>query len=199
MQSNDSKPKIISAEFVKGIRGTDDVIFDPRPKIAFIGRSNVGKSSIINSLVGKKDLVKSSSLPGKTREANFFLINEESRGELYFVDLPGYGFAKIKETQKEKLRKLIVWYLFSGEVKNDKVFLIIDFKTGPSDFDLEMIFLLQENHINFAIIANKVDKISKGARLKRLKELEKELQTDNIILCSAKTGEGKGDIWERIL
>ncbi|OGD69649.1 hypothetical protein A3E89_02390 [Candidatus Campbellbacteria bacterium RIFCSPHIGHO2_12_FULL_35_10] len=181
--------EITSAKFVKGIRGTDKIIEDERPQIAFIGRSNVGKSSMINSLVGtKKALVKSSSLPGKTREINFFLINED----FYFVDLPGYGFAKIKEAEKEKLRKMILWYFLSGEIKAQRmIVLIVDFKVGPSRFDLEMLQLLRENVFDFIIVANKVDKVSKGARMKQLKEIEKSVDSKDIVLFSAETGEGK--------
>ncbi|MBU4480106.1 ribosome biogenesis GTP-binding protein YihA/YsxC [Patescibacteria group bacterium] len=190
---------INSAKFIKGIRGTDDITNDGKPKIAFIGRSNVGKSSLINSLTGKKNLVKSSSLPGKTREINFFLINDNSKTSdsdngFYFVDLPGYGFAKIQATQKEKLRKLILWYLFSGEAKNDKVVLIIDFKVGPSKFDLEMIDLLKEYKIDFVIVANKVDKIGKSIRIKQLEKIKKELAGEEIFLYSAKTGEGREEL-----
>ncbi|OGD67061.1 ribosome biogenesis GTP-binding protein YsxC [Candidatus Campbellbacteria bacterium RIFOXYC2_FULL_35_25] len=187
--------KTENATFIKGIRGTDDIIFDLKPKVAFIGRSNVGKSSVINSLVGSKKLVKSSSMPGKTREINFFLINEET----YFVDLPGYGFAKIKSDQREKLRKLIVWYLFSGEAENKKVVLIIDFKIGPSEFDLEMLRLLQENNIDYIVVANKIDKISKGARIKQVKKIEKDLGEGNIILYSAKTGEGRDVLLNEVI
>lgn len=188
--------EIKSAKFIKGIRGSDVILNDLRTQIAFIGRSNVGKSSVINSLVGtKKALVKSSSLPGKTREINFFLINED----LYFVDLPGYGFAKIKSVEKEKLRKLILWYLLSEEVKSKrKIVLIIDFKVGPSEFDLEMINLLKENNFDFIITANKIDKISKGARLKQLKEISNKLGTENIVLFSAKTGEGRNELFEKL-
>ncbi|AKM84414.1 TPA: YihA family ribosome biogenesis GTP-binding protein [Candidatus Campbellbacteria bacterium] len=188
--------EIKSANFIKGIRGSDDILNDLRPQIAFIGRSNVGKSSVINSLVGtKKALVKSSSLPGKTREINFFLINND----LFFVDLPGYGFAKIKSVEKEKLRKLILWYLLSEEVKpKRKIVLIIDFKVGPSEFDLEMINLLKENNFDFIITANKIDKISKGARLKQLKEISRKLGTENIVLFSAKTGDGKDELFEKL-
>ena len=188
--------EIKSAKFIKGIRGSDDILNDLIPQVAFVGRSNVGKSSVINSLVGtKKALVKSSSLPGKTREINFFLINED----LYFVDLPGYGFAKIKSVEKEKLRKLILWYILSKEVKaKRKIILITDFKVGPSEFDLEMLSLLRENSFDFIIVANKIDKISKGARLKNLKEISRKFGTENIVLFSAKTGEGKEELFEKL-
>jgi len=93
--------EIKSAEFIKGILGTNELLEDERLQVAFIGRSNVGKSSVINSLVNRKDLVKSGSKPGKTRQINFFLIN----GKVYFVDLPGYGFLKASLKEKEKLGK----------------------------------------------------------------------------------------------
>lgn len=188
---------INSAEFIKGIKGTDEILNDGRSHIAFIGRSNVGKSSLINSLTHKKNLVKSSSLPGKTREINFFLINNE----FYFVDLPGYGFAKIKEVQKEKLRKMILWYLLDGELGDveRKIVLIIDFKTGPSEFDLEMLFLLKENNFDYIIVANKIDKISKGARIKQLKKISEKLGTDDIILYSAKEHFGRDELLSKII
>jgi len=186
--------EIKTAKFIKGIKGTDEILNDGKIKIAFIGRSNVGKSSLINSLTNKKNLVKSSSLPGKTREINFFLINED----FYFVDLPGYGFAKIENKQREKLRKLILWYLFSEEVLNDKIILIIDFKVGLSKFDSEMLYLLRESDIDYILVANKIDKISKGNRLNQLKKLESETGEKNIILYSSKTNEGREDLLLKI-
>lgn len=185
---------IYSAKFIKGIKGTDDILNDEKPKIVFVGRSNVGKSSVINSLTRKKNLVKSSSMPGKTREINFFLINDE----FYFVDLPGYGFAKIQATQREKLRKLIVWYLFSREVSHEKVVMLVDFKIGPSKFDLEMLSLLDKSNITTIIVANKIDKISKGNRLNYVKDLKKSVGDKEIIFYSAKTGEGREELLKKI-
>src|SRR6266571_3946091 len=98
--------KVTSAQFVKSITGTDEIITDGIPNIAFIGRSNVGKSSILNALMGRKDLARTGKKPGKTTEANFFFVNRTH----YFVDLPGYGYAAPKPTDREKLRKLIIWY-----------------------------------------------------------------------------------------
>lgn len=187
--------EINSAQFMKGIKGSDEIIQDPRPHVAFIGRSNVGKSSVINTLVGKKALVKSSSLPGKTREINFFLINED----FYFVDLPGYGFAKLKGEQKEKLRSMILWYLLSEEIRSDrKIVLIIDFRIGPSSFDFEMLQLLRENDLNFIILANKIDKLSKGARMKQFKKIASDIGTEDIVLFSAETKEGKEELLNKI-
>ena len=96
---------IKTAEFVKGVVGTDPILKEKIPQIAFVGRSNVGKSSVINALTGKKGLAISSSTPGRTLQLNFFLINEKA----YFVDLPGYGYARASLKQAEKMRKMIMW------------------------------------------------------------------------------------------
>src|SRR3989337_3145920 len=113
---------IASAEFVKGIIGTDSILKEKPPHVAFVGRSNVGKSSVINSLVMRKDLVKSSSMPGKTREINFFFINKKC----YFVDLPGYGFARMGAKGAEKIRKLILWNLEGGRRRASFVGLMVN-------------------------------------------------------------------------
>ncbi len=145
--------EIKSAKFVRGITGTDRILEDKIPQIAFVGRSNVGKSSVINSLVMSKDLVKSSARPGMTREINFFLINRN----LYFVDLPGYGYARISPKGAEKLRRLILWYLSSGEAKPKLIVLIVDVRIKPTPYDKEMVNILRQEGLNFfyfAIILN---------------------------------------------
>ena len=98
--------RITSAKFIKGAVGTDDIFEDGTPQIAFIGRSNAGKSSVINSLVSEKGLARTSSFPGRTQEINLYLINKA----FYFVDLPGYGFAKLSQETREWLQKVIHWY-----------------------------------------------------------------------------------------
>src|SRR3989344_2302589 len=100
--------QITSAEFVKGVVGEDEILTDGTPQIAFIGRSNVGKSSVINSLAQKKDLARTSAFPGRTQEINLFLINRS----FYLVDLPGYGYAKMSKEKQFELQDLIAWYLF---------------------------------------------------------------------------------------
>lgn len=186
--------EIRSAEFVKGIIGTDDVLVDGTPQIAFVGRSNVGKSSVINSLVNRKDLVKSSSTPGKTQEVNFFLVNKEA----YFVDLPGYGFAKVPEKRREKLRKLILWYLAESGGQIHKVVLIIDAKVGPSKFDIEMLELLRELRHPVMVILNKSDKLKRNDRQKQVKKIGEQLECDNLFLYSAKTKEGREGLLDEI-
>ena len=153
--------EIRQAKFIKGIIGTDDILKSKREQIAFIGRSNVGKSTLINNLTGNKGLVKTSSQPGKTKQINFFsaiLTNTSAddttkrNKEVYLVDLPGYGYAKIPQSQREKMRKMILWYFISGEAKIKKVVLIIDAKAGLKDFDLEMIDVLKNTARNTVMI-----------------------------------------------
>lgn len=186
--------EIKSAEFVKGIIGSNEILNDDKMQIAFIGRSNVGKSSVINSLLNRKNLVKSSSTPGKTKEINFFSVNDS----VYFVDLPGYGYAKTSQKIREKLRKLILWYLTSGEVKNKKVILIIDGKVGLSDFDKQMLVLLTERDGDVILVANKMDKVKSSELIKRTKELQNEAGNNDILLYSAKTKLGRDALLQKI-
>lgn len=178
---------IISAEFVKGIRGTDKILYDGKMQIAFVGRSNVGKSSLINSLVNRNNLARSSSQPGKTIRLDFFLINNK----WYFVDLPGYGFARFSKEKHEDIRKMMLWYLEYSEVKNRKVVLIIDVNVGITEFDKEMIRILTDHAIDFVIAANKIDKLKMGEKEKQLKQVQLDCGQAHVIAYSTKTGEGK--------
>lgn len=184
---------IMSAEFVKGIIGTDPILGDRYPQIAFVGRSNVGKSSVINSLVLRKDLVKSSATPGKTREINFFLINKTQ----YFVDLPGYGFARMAVGSAEKLRSLILWYLSSGEAHIRLVVLIVDACVGPMAQDKEMIDILRTEEIPFVVVANKVDRLNQTEKAHNLKAIEAALGV-NPMLYSARTKMGRDTLLREI-
>ena len=166
--------KINSAEFLKGIIGTDVILTDGVPEVAFVGRSNVGKSSVINSLVNRKDLVKTSNRPGKTTEINIFGINTK---KCYFVDLPGYGYAKKSPKEKESIEKLILWYLMYSEATISRVVLILDIKAGLTAFDEEMIRVLRERAHPLLIVANKSDKFNQketSAQLRAVKELSHE-------------------------
>jgi len=176
--------EIKTAEFVKGIVGTDKILEDGKKQIAFVGRSNVGKSSLINSLTKIKDLAKSSSTPGRTQEINFFLIDNK----FYFVDLPGYGFAKVSKKQREKIRKMIVWYLSYSGVKPVKVILILDAKVGIKDFDLDMLDLLKEENIETIVVANKIDKVKKSVEHKVVEKIKRQLDDEaKFLIYSAKT------------
>lgn len=185
---------IESVKFVKGIRGTDEILNDHKDNVAFIGRSNVGKSSVINSLVGKDGLVKTSSMPGKTREINFFLVNDS----VYFVDLPGYGYAKISQDAREKLRKLIIWYLVESNAPISTAVLIIDSRIGCTEFDYEMIDILEDVGLNYVIIANKSDKLNQKERSLINKKLQEEFP-DKYFIYSAKKKKGSEDILNFLL
>ncbi|GMQ94898.1 MAG: ribosome biogenesis GTP-binding protein YihA/YsxC [Patescibacteria group bacterium] len=194
--------EINTAEFVKGILGTDEITEDGVPQIAFVGRSNVGKSSVINSLLGRKNLVKSSSVPGKTREINFFLVHYndgEASKEIYFVDLPGYGFAKLPAKVREKLRKLMYWYLADLYTRPRAVVLIVDVRVGPSALDREMLELLKEHGHRVVVVANKADKLKKSERERRLMRVEEGLGCRDIILYSAKTKVGREKLLKEVL
>ena len=181
--------QIQSAEFVKGIRGTDDILYEEKPQIAFIGRSNVGKSSLINCLLNSKDLVKSGQTPGKTKEINFFLINKD----FYVVDLPGYGYAKLPPALREQLAKMIQWY-FMEPVYQRTVILVLDAKVGPTAMDHEMLRILQEQNQRVIVVANKIDALKQSELHSALKHIAEQLHGLEIIPCSAKTKTGRGDI-----
>lgn len=148
--------EIKSAQFVTSVVDDQALLHDGRAQIAFIGRSNVGKSSLMNMLMERKALVKSSSTPGKTRQVNFFLVNDDT----YFVDLPGYGYAKLGRSEREELKDLIVWYLTETPRDNRTVVLVTDAKVGVTDIDMQMIELLQSEGIPFILVANKIDKLN---------------------------------------
>ena len=187
--------KISKAEFAKGVIGDDYGLEDNLPQIAFFGRSNVGKSSVINSLVDKKDLARVSKTPGKTREANFFRINDS----FYFVDFPGYGYAKRSIKERNKMIKRIFWYVEYSNVRPKAVFLIIDVEVGLTVLDHDMIKILGENKHQVVIVANKIDKLGKIAAEKQLSSIQKEAPYVPVLPYSAKTKEGKDELIKKIM
>ena len=186
--------KISKAEFARAVIGDDYSLKGNLPHIAFFGRSNVGKSSVINSLAGRKDLVKISKMPGKTREANFFRINDS----FYFADFPGYGYAKCSILERNKMIKRIFWYVEFSKTRPKAVFLIIDAKGSLTVLDREMIKVLEKNKHQIVIIANKIDKLGKEAAKKQLSLIQKEVQDIPVLGYSAKTKEGKEELIEKI-
>lgn len=182
---------IRSAHFIKGILGTADVSSDEsRPTFAFVGRSNVGKSSVINSLVNRRDLVRSSSTPGRTQEINYFLINES----IYFADLPGYGYAKIPRKQREKIQKLLAWFLGAAEVKIDAAVLIVDVNIGLKESDFDILELLHSIGRKVILVANKADKSSKTAVLKQMNLIKGVVGACDLVSYSAKTKQGREEL-----
>jgi len=187
---------IRTAKFIKSIVGSDELLESREiHQVAFVGRSNVGKSSIINSLTRQKNLARSSSAPGRTREINVFLINKD----IYLIDLPGYGFARGSWDAREKLGKLIYWYLFESEYQQKKVVLIIDAKVGPTDDDLKIIKMLDEQDKDVVVVANKVDKIGKSEYQKQKQKIQGLIGERKIIFYSAKMKIGVSELVDEIL
>jgi GTP-binding protein len=184
---------ISSVSYLKGIIGTDDLLYDGKYQFAFIGRSNVGKSSLINSLVGK-EIARSSKYPGRTKRLDFFLINKS----FYFVDLPGYGYAKVPGPQHEKIRKMILWYLLYSEVKDRLVILIIDAFVGITAYDRETMSIFNTHSIPYIIIANKIDKIPQRQKDMQLKKIKSETTDKKIILYSTVKNIGRRELLDEL-
>lgn len=166
------------------------------PEIAFAGKSNVGKSSLINGLLNRKSLARTSSSPGKTQTINFYNINKE----LYFVDLPGYGYAKVSQEIRNKWGKMIERYLHTSR-QLKLVFLLVDIRHAPGENDKTMYDWIVANGYTPVIIATKLDKIKRSEILKNLKVIREKLNLDNetkIIPFSAVSKQGRDDIWEFI-
>ena len=163
------------------------------PEFAFAGRSNVGKSSLINKLVNRKALARTSSQPGKTQTINFFLLN----GEFYFVDLPGYGYAKVSKELQAKWGKMIERYLTRSRQLR-LIFLLVDIRHEPSAGDKQMYEWVKNNEIPAVIIATKADKINRSQLQKQLAMIRKELggAKEPIIPFSKETGQGFDEVWK---
>lgn len=164
-----------------------------KPEIAFAGKSNVGKSSLINALMNRKSLARTSSQPGKTQTINFYNINDE----MYLTDLPGYGFAKVSQSEKEKWGKMIEKYLNTSKQLR-AVFLLIDIRHDPSANDRQMYDWMVYQGFHPIIIATKLDKINRSQVQKHVKAIKVGLnvQPDTVIIpFSATTKQGRDEIW----
>ena len=186
--------KSVNLETVCGI--TSVLPENTRPEIAFAGKSNVGKSSLINALMNRKSYARISATPGKTQTINFYNINEE----LYLVDLPGYGYAKVSEQEKEKWGQLIERYLH-GSSQLKAVFLLVDIRHEPSANDKMMYEWVVSQGYHPIIIATKLDKIKRSQVYKHLKMLRTGLSLvpgTKIIPFSSMTKQGRDEIWELV-
>ena len=186
--------KNVSLETVCGITST--IPENEHIEIAFAGKSNVGKSSLINALMNRKSLARTSAQPGKTQTINFYNINDE----LYFVDLPGYGYAKVSETEKEKWGKMIENYLHKSKMLK-AVFLLIDIRHEPSANDRNMYEWILYQGYKPIIIATKLDKINRSQVQKHVKMLKTGLNVEKdtiVIPFSAQTKQGREEIYELI-
>ncbi|PEN13364.1 GTP-binding protein [Longibacter salinarum] len=177
------------AEFTKGVVSWKQLPRDGRPEIAFVGRSNVGKSSMLNAVMSRKKLAYVSKRPGKTTEFNFFLID----GKYYFVDLPGYGYARVSKSMREKWANLIEQYLDERQTLRAVVHLI-DSRHPPMEQDEDLIDFMRGSDVPYLIALTKADKLSGNERFKTVQRLEKRLEEVGrsvpIILTSSKSGRG---------
>ncbi len=169
---------------------------DLLPEIALAGRSNVGKSSFVNTLINRKSLARTSSKPGKTRTINFYKIEDS----LYFVDVPGYGYAQVSKSEMEKWGTMMSLY-FEERKELKLTILLVDFRHPPSREDQKMLDFLVFNDLPVLIVATKVDKIKRSRHQKHLKQIADGFglsSTEDILLFSSETKQGKDEAWEII-
>ncbi|ASS98666.1 YihA family ribosome biogenesis GTP-binding protein [Geobacillus thermocatenulatus] len=168
-----------------------------RPEVALAGRSNVGKSSFINKMINRKNLARTSSKPGKTQTLNFYLINDS----FYFVDVPGYGFARVSKQERQKWGNMMETYFTTREVLKAAV-LLVDLRHPPTKDDVMMYEFLKHYEIPVIVIATKADKVPRGKHQKHAKIARETLRMadgDPLILFSAETGQGKDEAWAALL
>ncbi len=185
--------KVTSAEFIKSAFNESHWTTDGLPEIAFLGRSNVGKSSLLNSLLQKKGLARTSNTPGRTQSINFFLVN----ASFYFVDLPGYGYAKVSKAMRADWGKMAEEYLANRQELVLSIHLV-DSRHKPTELDRDLhewLVYHQQNHI---VVATKSDKLSNNKLKKSLEEIENNLPGSRIITYSSQTGKGRDALWREI-
>ncbi|ADY73846.1 GTP-binding protein engB [Desulfurobacterium thermolithotrophum DSM 11699] len=187
--------KIKKVKLYKTVYAPEELPQTPYKEVAFVGRSNVGKSSLLNTLVNNYKIAKVSSEPGKTRSVNFYLINDK----FFMVDLPGYGFAKVPFKEQKRWRDLIEKYLKERDTLKG-VFLLVDSKVGPTEKDKQMKDWLDFFGIPYVVVATKVDKLKSSEKQKLKRKVEEGLKDKNleIIPFSSKTREGRVEVLKRI-
>ena len=189
--------KIISAEFLMGAVRPRQYPVSDHPEFAFAGRSNVGKSSLLRSLLNRNKLVRISGTPGKTREINFFLIN----GELSFADLPGYGFARVSAKLQDQWKTMIEDYLLKRKSLQAVIF-IVDARRDPTKLDLELKSWLDAEGVRYIIVATKADKLSQSELSKQTKKIRTSFAGGMIagfLVYSSKDNLGRKELWSEIL
>lgn len=189
--------KIYSAQFLTGAVSAKQYPKLSHPEFAFAGRSNVGKSSLLKSLLNRKKLVRTSATPGKTQEINFFEINES----LIFTDLPGYGFAKVPAAVQRKWQHMIEQYVLQRESLTALIF-IVDLRRDPTPLDLELKEWLDANGIRYILVATKSDKLSAGERSKQTRKIKQAFCTEDdsekLVVYSSKNNQGRKELWSQI-
>lgn len=188
--------KVTQAELVISAVGPKQYPTDALPEIALAGRSNVGKSSFINKMINRKSLARTSSKPGKTQTLNFYKIN----GGFFFVDVPGYGFAKVSKTERERWGQFIEEYISTREQLR-AVIQLIDIRHAPTQDDQAMFEWLVYHEIPCVIVATKADKIPKGKVQKHVKVIKDTLGAKGVPILpfSAETAQGKDEVWSRLM
>ena len=180
----------MKAEFIKSASSPEQFPADGLPEVAFLGRSNVGKSSLINALAGKRGLAFTSNTPGRTQSINFYRID----GNLYFVDLPGYGYARVPLGTKSEWAKLIEYYLKERQTLRLS-FLILDARRGWMEKDLELKHWLEAHNLSFAVVASKIDKLNQTEQQRGLEAIRRHAEP---LPFSAVSGRGVREIWQAI-
>jgi GTP-binding protein len=186
----------MEVSFLKSAFHPEEFPLPDRPEVAFAGRSNVGKSSLINRLLERRNLARTSTRPGKTRSINFFSVGKD----LYFADLPGYGYAAVSQKVRQNWKGLVETYLMKRSNLRSVV-VIIDIRRELEGGDLDLLSWLKAFKIHTIIVLTKIDKISKGRVNQHVDIISNQLtgeSFDHPLLFSAKTGQGKGEVWKRI-
>lgn len=194
---------VLSADFVLTATTLEQCPWDPLPEVAFVGRSNVGKSSMINTLANRKKLVRVSNTPGRTRTLNFFDVMLDARGrktKVRLCDLPGYGFAKVSKSERAAWHEMISGYL-TGRKQLKVVVSIVDAEVGPTPEDEQMLEFLQETAARILVVATKIDRLSKAQRKPRLLQIMKslELPAGTLYGFSAVERIGLEEVWGALL
>ncbi len=185
--------KIVSAEFVKSAFERSHWTMDGLPEVAFLGRSNVGKSSLLNSLLQRRSLARTSNTPGRTQSINFFHVN----GRFCFADLPGYGFAKVPKSMRSEWGRMAEEYLRERQELVLSIHLV-DVRHEPTELDRQLHEWLMSQYKPQLIVATKADKLSKNELLRSLSVIEKSLPGVSVLPFSAKTGKGRDAVWNEI-
>ena len=189
--------KIVSAEFVTSAASPAQYPRRPLPEVAFAGRSNVGKSSLINTLVHRKNLVKTSATPGKTRTLNFFVIN----GRFSFVDFPGYGYAKVPREMQASWRPMVEAYMKQRDLLRAVVH-IVDFRHPPSELDWQLRTWLLHQRVAVLTVATKTDKVKRNQRAAHERDIRRSLalpDDEPLTLFSSLNHEGRLRLWQRLM
>ena len=191
-----ARPNLNKAEFVKSAAAPEQFVQSGMPRIAFAGKSNVGKSSVINRLLNRKNFARVGAEPGKTVHVNYYLLD----GRAYFIDLPGYGFAKVSRTEKERWARLMESF-FAGKDLYDLGVMIVDARHKPTADDVTMAAYFKSSGVDFVVVANKLDKLKKSEIEPNLRLIRETLGLDEnvrLIPFSAENGQGREELLQVI-